>query len=219
MIYGKPKGGLIKDLILDYKKKRPKIKSRLKDFSKVWKSSEKDIFAELCFCICTPQAKAVSCDKAVSGLKRNNVLYKGSLSQIRKGLQNVRFPNNKSKYIYEARKFLTVKGSIKLKEKIDVLDIKQTREWLVKNIKGIGFKEASHFLRNIGLGRDIAILDVHILKNMVRYGMIAQRPKGINCRIYLSLEESMKKFSQKVGIPLDELDLLFWSSETGEIFK
>jgi N-glycosylase/DNA lyase len=94
------------------------------------------------------------------------------------------------------------------------------REWLVSNIKGYGYKEASHFLRNIGLGRDIAILDRHILKNLKKFSVINKIPDSVGPRkIYLEIEEKMRRFSRDIGIPLDALDLLFWSLQTGFIFK
>ena len=87
------------------------------------------------------------------------------------------------------------------------------------NVKGIGLKEASHFLRNIGFGRDLAILDVHILKNMVKYGILKEIPKNISKARYLELESKLKRFAKKVNISMDELDLLFWASQTGMVFK
>ncbi len=90
---------------------------------------------------------------------------------------------------------------------------------LVRNIKGFGYKEASHFLRNIGMGKDIAILDRHILKNLKRYGAIKKIPSHMSTRQYLDIEDKARRFARKIRIPLDELDLLFWSRETGEIFK
>ncbi len=94
------------------------------------------------------------------------------------------------------------------------------REWFVENIKGFGYKEASHFLRNIGLGKDIAILDRHILKNLKKYGVIDKIPSSLGSRrVYLEIEEKMKGFSKKTGIPLEDMDLLFWSLQTGFVFK
>ena len=89
----------------------------------------------------------------------------------------------------------------------------------MKNVNGLGYKETSHFLRNIGLGKNFAILDRHILKNLKRYGVIKSIPKTLTRKKYLEIERKMKKFSEKIKIPLAELDLLFWSEETGEIFK
>jgi N-glycosylase/DNA lyase len=210
---------IISDIIAQYDKKKKNIKERLREFRLVGTQSDRRIFSELCFCICTPQSKAVYCDKAISSLEKAGTLFKGGINQIRTGLKAVRFPNNKSRYIMEARKLFSVNGDIKIKKSIDSKDIFETRKWFVKNVKGLGFKEASHFLRNIGLGDNFAILDVHILKNMVRYGVIAARPKSITTAQYLSLEDELRRFSEKISIPLNELDLLFWSSETGEIFK
>ena len=209
----------MKELILAYKRRKPEIKKRLRQFKEAWKGSEKEVFAELCFCICTPQSKAVYSDKAVKSLVKSGVLYSGTSRQIRAHLHSVRFPNNKSRYIVEARRLFSRGGRISIKDRIDASNPFGSRHWLVRNVKGIGLKEASHFLRNVGLGRDLAILDVHILKNMARYNIVAEIPKSISEKAYLSLEKKLKKFSQKTGIPLDELDLLFWSLETGHIFK
>jgi N-glycosylase/DNA lyase len=94
----------------------------------------------------------------------------------------------------------------------------ELREWLAKNVKGLGWKESSHFLRNIG-HRDLAILDRHILKNLVRARVLRALPKTLTPKRYLSIEKKFKKFSERIGIPMDELDLLFWSMETGKILK
>ncbi|MGB3057713.1 MAG: N-glycosylase/DNA lyase [Candidatus Omnitrophota bacterium] len=206
-------------LISDYNGKKRRIKKRLSEFRKIWKRPEKDIFTELCFCICTPQSKAVYCDKAITELSRKGILFKGNIRQVRAGLKAVRFPNNKSRFIIEARKTFTENGKIRIKKKIDTKNIIQTRHWLVKNVKGLALKEASHFLRNIGWGRGLAILDVHILKNMVKHRIIKSKPKTSSEKTYLTLEKKLKSFSEKNKIPMEELDLLFWSEETGVILK
>lgn len=89
----------------------------------------------------------------------------------------------------------------------------------MKNVKGMGYKEASHFLRNIGLADDLAILDRHILKNLKIFGIIEEIPKSLSKKKYLEIEEKMRNLANEVNIPLSHLDLLFWSKETGEIFK
>jgi len=209
----------MKELIIEYGKKKIQIRQRLREFKDVWKRPDKEIFSELCFCICTPQSKAVYCDKAVSLLKKNGILFKGDPSQIKAGLKAVRFPNNKAGYIVEARRLFTEKGALRIKDKINTNNAHQTRLWLAHNVKGVGLKEASHFLRNIGFGKDLAILDVHILNNMVNYKIIREVPTYISKTRYLLLENELSRFSRKINIPMDELDLLFWSMETGEIFK
>jgi len=210
---------MIRILATEYDKKKYKIKKRLREFKAVWGQPERRIFSELCFCICTPQAKAVYCDRAISSMERSGVLFSGGFRQIKSGLKSVRFPSNKAGYIVETRKVFTTKQGIKIKDRIDTGDILETRRWFARNIKGIGLKEASHFLRNIGFGKGLAILDVHILRNMVKYGLIKTIPRSITEKRYLFLENKLRKFSKKINIPMEELDLLLWSAETGEIFK
>jgi N-glycosylase/DNA lyase len=203
-----------------YDSRKLDIKRRLAEFRKVMGEPEERVFAELAFCLCTPQSKATFCWKAVESLVKNNLLYRGTSEQIKPFLNAVRFNDHKSRYIVAARETFTDGGGISIKEKILSLGKPvEMREWLIENIKGLGPKEASHFLRNVGFGKDLAILDSHILKNLVRYGVIAEFPKSLTKRKYFEIEEKMKVFARAAGIPFDELDLLFWSEETGMIFK
>jgi len=201
----------LNELLSSYRKKRYQIKKKLKEFGDLYKSNDECIFKELCFCILTPQSKAIYCDEAVKELVRSGLLLEGEKS--------VRFPNSKASYLIAARKAFKNSGRFDIKSKIDEDNIFKTREWFVKNIKGLGYKEASHFLRNIGFGNDIAILDIHILRSLKRYRIIKKIPSLINRKIYLNVENKMRGFSLKIGIPLQELDLLFWSEQTGFIFK
>jgi N-glycosylase/DNA lyase len=198
------------------------IKSRLKEFKKVWeKGNDKDIFFELAFCLLTPQSKAKSCDFAVKDLVDKDLLFKGNKIQIAKVLRGcVRFHNTKAKNILSAKKLFTKEGSISIKPVIaQFKDPKEARKWLVTNIKGMGYKEASHFLRNIGMGEDLAILDRHILKNIKLLGVISEIPSSLSKKKYLEVEERMRIFAENVKIPMSHLDLLLWYKETKEIFK
>lgn len=203
---------LIEDLKNSYKKKKIAIKQRLEDFKR--ERSEEEIFAELYFCLLTPQSKARAADKAIRIMAEKKILISGTEKDMAEVLKSsgIRFHNKKAKYIVESRKFFP------LKQKLDINDIEKTREWLVKNVKGLGYKESSHFLRNIGFS-GLAILDRHILKNLHALGVIEKIPRTLTAKKYLDIEEKMKIFAEKVGIPLEELDLLLWSEETGEIFK
>ena len=98
-------------------------------------------------------------------------------------------------------------------------DVYSAREWLVQNVKGIGYKEASHFLRNIGFGEELAILDRHILKNLKFFGAIEEIPRSLPRKKYFEIEKKMKKLAEKVKISMSHLDLVLWYKETGEVFK
>ncbi|MDD5495849.1 MAG: N-glycosylase/DNA lyase [Candidatus Omnitrophica bacterium] len=213
----------IRSLVSEYRKKSSLIKKRLEEFGSLRLARGKDIFEELCFCILTPQAKAIHCDAALKELKKGRLLYRAGAKRISLKLKGrVRFHNKKAEYLILARKKFycgNSKEGIDIKRKIGTDKNTEIREWLVKNIKGLGYKEASHFLRNIGCGKGLAILDVHILKNLKNYGVIRKTPVSLNKKAYLEIENKMKKFSGKAGIPLEALDLVLWSKETGYVFK
>lgn len=207
-------------LMEGYGSRKADIRQRLDDFKKVINQPDDKIFAELAFCLCTPQSRATQCWKAVEAITKNNLLYTGSSEQIKPFLNTVRFNDNKSRYIVHARNLFTEDGKIVIKEKLFSLGSPESmREWLVENVKGFGLKEASHFLRNIGFGDTLAILDSHIMKNLHKYGVIEELPKSLTPKKYLEIEIKMKEFSEKIGVPFAELDLLLWSEETGMIFK
>ncbi|MFH1978730.1 MAG: N-glycosylase/DNA lyase [Candidatus Aenigmatarchaeota archaeon] len=204
----------MENLIESYEEKKIEIKSRLQDFRKVWKSND-NLFEELAFCLFTPQSKAEACWKAVCDLKENGLLYDGSSSQLAKYMQSVRFYNNKINHLIGARKF----ANGELRRELENLNQEEAREWLVENVKGFGYKEASHFLRNVGFAEDLMILDRHILKNLVKHRAIREIPKSMTPSKYFEIEDKMKRFASKVGIPPAELDILLWSQETGKVFK
>jgi len=193
----------------------------LGEFKRVWQEGkEEDVFAELTFCILTPQSKAKVCWNAVKRLLDRNLLLKEDANKIVKQLNGVRFKYKKAKYIIEARKFFTINGKIYIRPNLKKFnENKDMREWLIRSIKGMGYKEASHFLRNIGLGENLAILDRHILKNLKFLGIIEKIPTSLPEKKYLEIEGKMKKFARKVNIPMSHLDLVLWYKETGEIFK
>ena len=94
---------------------------------------------------------------------------------------------------------------------------KEAREWLVNNIKGLGYKEASHFLRNVGF-MDVAIVDFHIV-DLLAKNKIIKKPKTMTKKKYLEIEEVLEKLSKKLGLELGELDLYLWWMETGKALK
>ena len=209
----------IKNLLKEYEKRQKEIKRKLREFENVLKRSEERVFSELCFCLCTPQSRAKICEEVICRLEKNRLLFNGNYNQILNSLKGVRFSKNKAKYIIKAREFFTKNGKLKIKDKIKDKDTWELREWLVKNIKGLGYKEATHFLRNVGLNKNLAILDRHILKNLVEFGIIKEIPKTLTRKKYFEIERKFQEFAEKIKIPLNELDLLFWSKETGEMRK
>ena len=196
-----------------YKILKKDIKKRLVDFSEV---DPEEYFYEMCFCICTPQSKAVNADKVINKLKNKNFREKpfNPVQILRENEHYIRFHNQKSLRLLDARKiFPNVKAILD-----SDLDNFEKREKITKLVKGYGFKETSHFMRNIGY-RGLAILDRHILKHMVKCGVYDEVPKVSSMKQYYEIEQKWFEFARSVKIDPDELDILFWSYETGVILK
>ncbi|MFB6088871.1 MAG: N-glycosylase/DNA lyase [Candidatus Aenigmatarchaeota archaeon] len=186
------------------------IDSRIKEFEEIGKDPEK-IFQELCFCILTANYNAKRAIKIQDKINDFSTLSKETLSKKLNELGH-RFPNKRAEYICLA--------SQKKKELLKVLDSlsgKELREWLVDNIKGLGYKESSHFLRNIGY-KNLAIIDFHIVDLLVSHGLI-EKPKTLTKKKYLEIEEVLQKIAKKANLTLAELDLYLWYIETGKILK
>lgn len=204
----------------DYSQKKLEIKGRLAEFKKRGESSNKEIFEELAFCILTANASAKMGLRSIEAIKP--VLYNGSPEDISHHIKGKhRFWRIRPKFIFETREYLKEEFSFNLKEILkSSKDREDLRDFFAANkrIKGIGYKEASHFLRNIGFS-GYAILDKHILNCLREFGVINGEKKPANKPSYLEIEKKMRRFSEEIGIDMDELDLLLWSRQTGEILK
>lgn len=208
----------VPELMRLYAPVKDRIEERLGEFRRIWETaSEEELFRELVFCLLTPQSRARTCWDAVLRLERKSLVAEGEACRIQEELAGVRFHQKKAEYICRAREMF-LKTSLRA-TLAGFASPFAAREWLVKNMLGLGYKEASHFLRNIGLGEDLAILDRHILKNLVILGVIDRVPASLSRSTYLEIERRMIEFSKTAGIPMGHLDLLLWYKEAGEIFK
>ena len=203
-----------------YEKQKDPVQRRLQEFKQVLERDDHDVFAELCFCLLTPQSSAKTCWAAVTRLKEKSLLLKGAPGELEPLLNDVRFNESKARYIVQAREKFSKSGDLQVKPHLrSFVNNYELREWLVENVNGLGYKEASHFLRNVGLGEEFAILDRHILRNLKDFGVLPEIPTSLTKKRYLEIEEKVRRFSREIGIPMGELDLLLWSKETGWIFK
>lgn len=191
------------------------IQRRLEEFRAVPPS---EYLYELLYCILTPQSRAAHADIVIRELRERGFPESriDPTPHLRDPAHYIRFHNQKSLRLLavadqrdEIMRVLTSRA----------IDSKGKREWLVANVKGLGWKEASHFLRNIGF-LDLAIIDRHILKHLLRCGAIEAIPRSIGTRsAYLELERSFQALADAANLPLQELDLLFWSFEEGSVRK
>ncbi len=189
------------------------ITQRLHEFKTLQQGSIDSIYKEMRFCIMTANCSAERC------LEIHESIGDGFLNLTEEHLVKefktlgYRFPKIRVKYILEARKH---KEDLDIMTK-DNIGRNELREWIVNNIKGLGYKEASHFLRNIGY-TDYAIIDFHIIDTLVKFKII-EKPKTLTKKKYLKIENILKTIGKKLNLKLDELDLFLWYFETGKVLK
>lgn len=208
-------------LLAEYEAKQRAIEARLEEFRRTGREGDERLFEELCFCLIAIQSKARTSDAAVAALRKAELLWSGGPEEIAEFLRHrTRFHNHKASYIVRAREQFFSDGGRAFTKMLDSFpSSKEARGWLAREVDGFGLKEASHFLRNTGRGEDLAILDRHILRNLIRHGVLRRLPRTLTPRRYLDIERRIERFSKEIGIPMAAIDLVFWSRETGEIFK
>jgi N-glycosylase/DNA lyase len=198
-----------------YEERRDAIKRRLRDFSEI---TPEQYFYELAFCILTPQSSAANAEATIAELQRDDFFGRGfdPMPYLRDPKHYIRFHNVKAKRLLAIRETFSELFPILIDH---ILAPEAKRDAVLAMVKGLGMKEASHFLRNIGV-RSLAILDRHIFKHLARLNVIRAIPKNAPTKKkYLEIEAKWKSYAERVEISMDELDLLFWSMETGEIRK
>jgi N-glycosylase/DNA lyase len=198
----------------EYQKRKLEIEKRLQDFLNI---PEKDWFYEACYCILTPQSKAVHAELVVQKLIESNYEFEDldPMPLLRNPEHYIRFHNQKTVNLQLLKEqFPEIKSMIlEFRSKPLIL-----RDLLTHKIRGFGMKESAHFMRNIGIFGP-TILDRHILKHLLACGIKSAKNAPTNKSMYLRIEKAWLKYCRAVNIDMESMDLLFWSMETGFILK
>jgi len=189
-----------------------KIQQRIQEFKTIDTNSAEDLFKELCFCILTANFNSERTIR-IHG-KLHTCFCTETKESLAKKLRQYgyRFPNTRAAYIVESAAKKDILPTI-----THTLPHEERRRWLNDNIKGLGYKEASHFLRNIGFD-DYAIIDFHILDILERYHLV-KKPKTLTTKKYQEIEQVLQTIATQTNLTLAELDLYLWYLETGKILK
>ena len=159
-----------------YREKRAAIRARLAEFAALRRGGDDArLFEELVFCIFTAGASARMGLNSVERVRP--YLGAGTGRQLAAALSGAhRYPRARSGYVVHTRRYLRRDCGLRLRERLESFgaDREARRDFLAANpgVKGIGYKEASHFLRNVGY-HGYAILDKHILRALHAHGVIA----------------------------------------------
>lgn len=211
----------LETIVETHRVRKKEIRGRLAEFERIWnEATDAELWEEMVFCFFTGGCSAAMGLRSVDAVRP--LLQKGTQPQLARALSGVhRYPNARARYVFLSRAFLKQHCNLELRKKLESFDGPlERRDWLVreKGIKGLGYKEASHFLRNIGL-KGYAILDKHVLRCLADLRIIDD-PKPPNTRSrYLSVETKLRELSDRTKIDFDEMDLVLWSMKTGKILK
>ncbi|PYS70570.1 MAG: hypothetical protein DMF69_13110 [Acidobacteria bacterium] len=153
-----------------------------------------------------------------------SLLLDGESEEMTRALKKAgahRFPVARPRYIVTTRAYFRANFDMALRQRLrSFADPFERRDWLAqeKQIKGLGYKESSHFLRNIGV-KGHAILDKHVMRCLAEVGVIDSSRPPANRKGYLEIEQKFLQFAKDIKVNCDELDLVLWSMKTGEILK
>lgn len=179
--------------------------------------NDEEIFYRVVFCLLVPAGSARKTDDCLVRLRQIDYMHQ-SIDEL--SLYNIlrpyiRFPKQKTVRLHSFKRM--AKGFISYLRKNYAEDNgPYLRQALVDRVAGMGFKAASHFLRNMGV-TDLAIIDTHILKYRIYY-----MPRGkqdympSSPKKYLELEENFKVWArEEFGLTAAHLDWLIWCKESG----
>ena len=188
------------------------VNRRLVEFIENGRGDQDRTFKELCFCLLTANFNAERVIKIQSQIGDGFfTLSREKMGQTLRALGH-RFPSSRAEYIADAREKKDL-----VQKALRSLEGEERRGWFVNNVKGIGYKEASHFLRNTG-HFEYSIIDFHIMDLLVRENII-DRPKALSRGEYMRIEGKLKEMSFQLGMNPGELDLYLWFMETGRVLK
>ena len=182
--------------------------------------SEDDLWRELVSCILGSRVRFETACAAVERLDDMRLLchsrrtsnfdqYETDISTILSG----KYPFNKlrANQIRRAAESLYGSGN-SIKDLLEnTVDFRKMRQYLISEIPGLGPKQSSLFLRNIGYTDSVAVLDVHVLTYMNWVGLTTALEKSIpTIRKYERLEDSFVEHSLSLGYSPGQLDLAVW---------
>lgn len=126
-------------------------------------------------------------------------------------LRRYRFPHARARQLASTKVAIHA-GAGSLSKLIRVAGTGEAvREWLVANAPGIGPKQASMFVRNVGLSYELAILDRHVLNYMTALG-ITLTPIRTTSSLppYLKGETALRVHADDIGVSVGLLDWAIW---------
>lgn len=208
------------------------IERRMHEIEPVDLSNEFELRNELVACLMSSQVRAESAEQAMQRLHGADLLsderwrskdpqfeqdVASALSNLRSAQRgkSYRFPALRARQLDKLR---TVLQNRPLRTRTALRGgISAMRAELTGELPGIGPKQASMFMRNVGISYDIAILDVHVLAFFNRLGLLTIDTARIGTlRHYEAAEDVAKTYAEARGFRTGLLDWAIWITMRAE---
>ncbi len=191
---------------------RMEVEKKKEEFLAFRKCSGEEIFFELCYCFLTANTSAELGIKMQQSLGLEPFI-RNSQDQLTQQLKSARyrFYNTRGRFIAQSRWIID-----ELPVLLNHPDPWFKREFLVETLKGIGYKEASHFLRNTG-SFEFAILDKHIVRMLDPE--FSRSGKALDRKRYYFYEKKFNRMAREMGMEPGILDLYMWKIATNKLIK
>lgn len=188
--------------------------------------TEADLWTELACCILSSQvpyatAQAAAVRVEASGLLEDPAvspdILEASLATLLRspfdlggGLRRYRFPDSRARQLAAAT--TAIRGEAdKLSELLAGFEgVEGARDWFVARAPGLGPKQASMFLRNVGASYDLAVLDRHVINYMIVVGLTGDPAPTRRMADYRRDEAILRNHAAEFGLPVGLLDWAVW---------
>ncbi len=193
---------------------------------------EHDLWREFCLCVLSSRTRFELASEAVDRLERSGVLARmrakptnvhhaevEAVLRPRKdgkvGARGIPFWRSRSAQLLGSAAALYAGRRKGLKSiLLRIGDPERVRSEFVSTLPGMGMKQASHFLQNIGFSRDLAIIDTHLLSFIIEDLMLIRfESHGVSERMYMDLERRVQRMAAANGFSLRQLDRAIWRSK------
>jgi N-glycosylase/DNA lyase len=189
--------------------------------------NDRALWWELSCCILSSQVPYSVATAAADAIERAELLLSQDLetNELAIALEDVlahrvvsggrsvgyRFPGSRAKQLAAAYSAVHQRDATLSTLLARFADASEARRWLVDNVPGAGPKQASMFLRNVGLTYSLAILDRHVLKYMSALGISDHaQPFVSGLPTYLRLEQTLREHATRIGYDVGLLDWAIW---------
>lgn len=197
-----------------------------------WDMSEADLQYELLACILGSRVSHEVASAATNEIRKAGLIerigescstedYEGAVHEILSrplyssewGFARKRYPFPKSKANYVSRTFWAIHSEGRslrnqLQRTGNALEVRRS---MIRTCIGIGPKQSSLFLRNIGFSDDLAVLDSHVLRFMRMAGLMEKNISAVpTLPAYEMHESKLLRYAELNGRSLGQLDLAIW---------